>query len=78
MKGYEITLEDQGQDFTKFITDENGIILEALPCQTWYWKGAEIPLTNQKLGDFCMIHHPPEIQFGCLKYKVLAIKKINY
>ncbi|HDR1501931.1 TPA: hypothetical protein QB448_002370, partial [Pasteurella multocida] len=71
-------LEDKGQDFTKFITDDKGLVIEALPCQAWYWKGAKIPLINQKVGDFCMIHHPPEIQLNTLKYKVLAIKEINY
>jgi len=52
MKGYEIELEDKGQDLT--------------------------PISQQKIGDLCMIHHLPHIEYGYLKYKVLAIKEINY
>ena len=34
MKGYVITLEDKGQDFTKLITDKDGIVVKAEPYQT--------------------------------------------
>lgn len=77
MRGYEITLEDKGQDFTRFITDQNGIVVEALPYQTDLWKGAEIPITNQKIGELCMIHKPPRIEFGYLNYKVIKIRSVN-
>lgn len=73
MKGYEIILEDKGQDFTRFVTDHNGVVIETLPYQTEFWKGAEIPVTVQKTGDLCMIHKPPHIKFGYLNYKVIAI-----
>lgn len=75
-KGYEIILEDLGQDFTRLITDENGVVTEALPYQTYVWKGSIIPIKQQKIGDLCMIHHPPFIHYSYLKYKVLAIKEI--
>ncbi|MFZ7175084.1 hypothetical protein ACLSYX_09745 [[Pasteurella] aerogenes] len=78
MKGYEITLEDKGQDFTRLKTDEKGIVIATEPYQTEVWKGALIPITQQKIGDLCMIHHLPHIKYGYLKYKVLAIKEINY
>ena len=77
MKGYEITLEDKGQDFTKLITDKDGIVVKAEPYQTEMWKGALIPISQQKIGDLCMIHHLPHIKYGYLKYKVLAIKERN-
>lgn len=63
MKGYEIELEDKGQDFTRLRTD--------------VWKGALIPISQQKIGDLCMIHHLPHIEYGYLKYKVLDIKELN-
>ena len=78
MKGYEITLEDKGQDFTKLKVDEKGIVISTEPYQTDVWKGALIPIAQQKIGDLCMIHHLPHIKYGYLKYKVLDIKKINY
>ena len=37
--GYRIKLEDKGQDFTAFITDEYGFIQEAVPFQTDIWQG---------------------------------------
>lgn len=78
MKGYKITLEDKGQDFLRFITDDKGIVIEALPYQTDVWKGALIPIAQQEIGDLCMIHHPPRIEYSYLRYKVLDIKEINY
>ncbi|QOF67315.1 hypothetical protein IFE17_09810 [Actinobacillus sp. GY-402] len=78
MEGYEITLEDKGQDFLSFKTDINGIVIAAEPFQTNVWRGALIPVEQQKIGDLCMIHHLPHIKYGYLRYKVLAIKKINY
>lgn len=39
MKGYEITLEDKWQDFTKLKVDEKGIVISAEPYQTEVWKG---------------------------------------
>ncbi|MFC1118111.1 hypothetical protein ACFGY2_11620 [Pasteurella multocida] len=73
IQGYEIILEDKGQDFTRFRTDKNGVIIEAIPFQTDVWKGGMIPIKQQKLGEYCMIHHSPHIEFGFLKYKVIGI-----
>ena len=50
MKGYEIELEDKGQDFTRLRTDEQGIVIAAEPYQTDVWKGALIPISQQKIG----------------------------
>lgn len=78
MKGYEIELEDEGQDFTKLKTDEKGIVIASEPYQTEVWKGALIPIAQQEIGGLCMIHHFPHIEYGYLKYKVLTIKEINH
>ncbi|MEE6032981.1 MULTISPECIES: hypothetical protein [Avibacterium] len=78
MKGYQIELEDKGQDFTRLKTDEKGIVIATEPYQTEVWKGALIPIAQQKIGDLCMIHHLPYIKYGYIKYKVLAIKEINH
>lgn len=75
MNGYKITLEDKGQDFLYFITDENGIVQSAEPRQNEVWKGASIPIEQQEVGDFCMIHHPPMIEYDYLKYKVVSIER---
>lgn len=37
MKLRELTLEDRGQDFTRFLVDESGQILDAQPFQAWLW-----------------------------------------
>ena len=68
MKGYEIELEDKGQDFTRLKTDEQGIVIAVEPYQTDVWKGALIPIDQQKIGDLCMIHH--------LKLFVVQIYKV--
>ena len=74
---YKITLEDIGQDITSFITDEDGIVIDS-NMQTDVWKGATIPLSEQKIGDLCMIHHPKMmIEYGYLKYKVTEIEQTN-
>lgn len=39
MKGYEIELEDKGQDFTRLRTDEQGIVIAAEPYKRMYGKG---------------------------------------
>lgn len=73
---YKITLQDVGQDITSFITDDNGIVIDS-NMQVDSWKGAIIPLSQQKIGDLCMIHHPKMmIEYGYLKYKVTKIE--NY
>lgn len=75
MSGFLVELEDNGQDFIKFITDESGVIIESKPFQTNFWKGGIIPLNQQVIGELCMIHHPPHIEFGYLKHKVISINK---
>ncbi len=71
----KVTLEDNGQDFLEFITDDDGIIIEARPFGTPVWEGGVIPLGFQKLNDNCMIHKPPTIIFGFLKHKVVKIEE---
>ena len=63
MKGYEIELEDKGQDFTKLRTDEQGIVIAAEPYQTDVWKGLNSYFST-KIGDLCMIHHYRYIEYG--------------
>lgn len=76
MKRYVIELEDLGQDFTKIITDHTGEIIETRPFQTEHWKGGCIPIKDRSLFDIgkeCPIHHPPHIEFGWLKYRIVRI-----
>lgn len=69
----KVELEDNGQDFLHFITDNDGVIQEAHPFQTSVWKGGVIPIEIQEIGMPCMIHHPPNINYGFLKHNVLSI-----
>lgn len=73
----KITLEDNGQDFLEFITDDEGIILEARPFQTSIWEGGLIPIKFQEIGKECMMHKPPTYMFGFLKHKVLSIENFS-
>lgn len=72
-KKFKIQLEDKGQDLLTFITDEKGQIIEVGPFHKTLYKGGYIPLESQKIGEPCMIHHPPQINYGFLKYKVEGI-----
>jgi hypothetical protein len=76
-KGFSIELEDNGQDFLEFITDQEGHILEAKPFQTEVWKNGYIPIESQEIGEQCMMHKPPHIIYGHLKHKVLKITPLN-
>lgn len=73
MKTFTVKLEDNGQDFLEFITDEYGTIIEAKPFQTDIWKGGYICIEMQEIGKECMMHKPPHILFGHLKHKVVSI-----
>lgn len=77
MKGYCVELKDNGQDFTKLITDDAGVVVRSEPFQTSIWKGAYIPIESLIIGDLCMIHHPPNIVYGHLKHEVLSITEIE-
>lgn len=77
MKQFSVKLEDNGQDFTEFITDQYGTILEAKPFQTDIWKGGYIPVETQEIGTECLIHKPPHINYGFLKHKVISITELN-
>lgn len=74
---YEVQLEDLGQDLLSIITDDKGMVLETRPFHTDLYKGALIPIEQQVIGEECMIHNPPHIEYGFLKYKVLSITPID-
>lgn len=72
-KQYVVSLEDNGQDLLSFLVDGCGRILESRPFHTGLYKGGYIPLESQKIGELCMMHNPPYINFGFLKYNVTKI-----
>lgn len=77
-KKYKIILEDKGQDLLAFITNENGQIEREEPLNRGLYTGGYIPIKGiQELNKPCMIHHPPRINYGFLKYKVEKIEEIN-
>lgn len=72
----KVELEDKGQDLLYFLVDEKTCkIEEAGPWHNDLYKGGYIPIESQKVGEKCMIHHPPNIEFGFLKYKVTSMTK---
>lgn len=76
----KITLEDKGQDLLSITTDKSGLVIETNnSLQTKLWGRSYIPISNPDLvavGKLLPIHHPPEIQFGYLKYKITKIEKL--
>lgn len=80
MKQIKITLEDCGQDFTTFYTDEYGRVMDAQPYQASIWQGAIIPVEDPdmfKVGQPLPIHHPPHIMWGFLRYRIQNIEYIE-
>lgn len=80
MAKVKISIEDLGQDFTALYTDEKGIVIDAKPFQASMWRGAIIPIHDGSLfrvGEPLPIHHPPHIEYGFLKYKIVEIEQIN-
>lgn len=75
--GYLIELEDNGQDFLKFTTDIDGIIIKTEPFQGNAWNGGYIPIKSQLKNELCMIHKPPNIEYGKLKHKVINITALK-
>lgn len=75
--GYIIELEDNGQDFLTFTTNEAGTIIKTEPFQGEAWDGGYIPVELQTEGDFCMMHKPPHIVRGYLKHRVTKITKFQ-
>jgi hypothetical protein len=73
---YKIELEDKGQDLLRFITDDNGFVEDAQPFHASLYIGTYIPLDSLVIGEPCMIHHPPRIEFGALKYNVESVTEI--
>lgn len=74
--GFKIELQDNGQDFLFFTTDQYGIILKAEPFQSDIWEGGYVPVEAQELNKPCMMHHLPHFNRGFLKHNVIAITKI--
>jgi hypothetical protein len=72
-----ITIEDKGQDFTKIVCDENGVILETLPFQSDFWKNGIIPINDKdlmKIGQPCPLHKPPIFVYGFLNHNIEKIE----
>lgn len=61
----------------RFVTDKDGVIQDAEPLQGHIWKGALIPVKQQQLGELCMLHKPPQIEYGYLNYKVIKMEVIT-
>lgn len=74
--GFKIELQDNGQDFLFFITDQYGTILKAEPFQSEIWKGCSIPLDIQQVNGACLIKMPSEENLKYLNHEVISITKI--
>ena len=74
--GFTIELEDNGQDFLTFTTNEIGTIINTKPFQGEIWNGGYIPVHSQLEGELCMLHKLPEFNYGFLKHRVKKITQI--
>lgn len=76
LTGFKIELEDNGQDFLSFTTNEAGTIIKTEPFQGDAWNGGYIPVLLQEEGELCMMHKPPHINRGFLKHRVTKITEL--
>jgi len=74
----EIELEDHGQDFTSFIVDEDGNVVETKPCQGWVWNGSKVMNKRIRVGSRLILRTPnmaPVSEPLTLRYRVIAISR---
>ncbi len=80
MEAIKITLEDNGQDFTKIFCDNKGKVIDVEPFQKEIWIGSFIPIKDKTMfqkGKQLPIHNPPHIVFGFLDHKIENIEYIT-
>jgi hypothetical protein len=75
-KIFKVKLEDIGQDLLSLTVNEKNEIIDCENFGPKLYIGGYIPIEKQKIGDPCMIHYPPNIKFGFLKYNVLSIEEV--
>lgn len=72
----KITLEDNGQDLL-WLTIEDNTVIDGGPYHGDLYKGAIVPMINVEIGEMLPIHHPPQIIFGFLRYKVEKVEQLK-
>lgn len=75
-KLFKVELEDRCQDLLSFTVNEKCEIIDCVSFGPKIYIGGYIPIEQQKIGEPCMIHHPPHIEFGFLKYNVVSISEV--
>lgn len=80
LQRHEITLEDNGNDIFKLITNSNWLVLECItnhPLFKSLYKGAIVPIEFQEVGKPCKIYIPKIDYEGYLPYTIKSINKIR-
>jgi len=69
-----IEFEDQGQDFTTWEIDENGLIVDCKPFQASVWCGGIVP-NHARLRAGSRVWWAKGDLFLCMNYKCTSFKK---
>lgn len=69
-----LKLADHGQDFLEWHIDENGVVVERRPFQSWLWNGS-IVLNHKEIapGDYIRFLNKYNEE-RTLKYPVVAVE----
>lgn len=72
-----IVFKDCGQDFLEWDLNQDGIVIDCRPFQSWLWKGSKVEYPDPlKVGD------RPEVQtvegrYLTLKYPIIEIREAD-
>lgn len=69
-------LDDQGQDFTRWVIDETGLIVDAGPFQSSVWSGCIVDLDSVFEHD-CPVFTSKQGDRLQLNYAILEIEEIS-
>ncbi len=72
-----ITFEDHGQDFLKWLINEDNVIVHCEPFQSWLWNGRKVLTETLVVGGnikFVTNTYPEGIE---LKYPIKSIETDN-
>lgn len=72
-----IELEDCGQDFTEFHVNDQNVIVEARPFQTWVWAGLRIAPRLVRSGVKLSLLKEGSDKPMKLRYRVIGVRNTS-
>jgi hypothetical protein len=69
-----VTLEDQGQYFTRLYVNEKNVITDAKPCQGWVWKNCIILQKRIRRGMRLRLMKRGYIEPLTLRYRIVSVR----